>query len=245
MKKMNSLNDEKTLIGPGPLSVNNSIPECDLPFLTHQHNPASNTLFSPHHFTSQAMVRNIGLTAGESIYRQEQLYQGFWYLHSGVVGLYHSVKNGDDILVRIYQHNEWFGFAGLAGQTPYHCTARLMLDARLSHIIPYNEHEFLLHFPAFCQFLLIQMANALSDAEHRLAWIARFRTRYRVLSSLWYLTHHFPGYHWTWRDVAEFAGCETETALRFTKELRTKGILDDTQRRLHVCNAEQLAALLI
>lgn len=89
------------------------------------------------------------------------------------------------------------------------------------------------------------MANALSDAEHRLAWIARFRTRYRVLSSLWYLTHHLPGYHWTWRDVAEFAGCETETALRFTKELRTKGILDDTQRRLHVCNAEQLAALLI
>lgn len=77
-----------------------------------------------------------------------------------------------------------------------------------------------------------------------MTWIARYRTRHRVLSSLWYLTSYFPGYDWTWREVAEFAGCETETALRFSKELRQAGILDDSQRRLHVPHPEKLATLL-
>lgn len=77
-----------------------------------------------------------------------------------------------------------------------------------------------------------------------MTWIARYRTRHRVLSSLWYLTQYFPGYDWTWREVAEFAGCETETALRFSKELRLAGILDDSQRRLHVRYPEQLAVLM-
>ncbi|ECB0591298.1 Crp/Fnr family transcriptional regulator, partial [Salmonella enterica subsp. enterica serovar Bareilly] len=54
----------------------------------------------------------------------------------------------------------------------------------------------------------------------------------------------FPGYDWTWREVAEFAGCETETALRFSKELRQAGILDDSQRRLHIRDLERLTAIL-
>lgn len=78
-----------------------------------------------------------------------------------------------------------------------------------------------------------------------MTWITRYRTRHRILSSPWYLTSYFPGYDWTWREVAEFTGCETETALRFSKELRLAGILDDSQRRLHVCHPEQLTTLLV
>ncbi|EBQ9598984.1 Crp/Fnr family transcriptional regulator [Salmonella enterica subsp. enterica serovar Carmel] len=217
-------------------------PGCDLPFLLHP--PATNIVFSPRHFSGHAMLRDVTLPGGALLYRQAQPYGGFWYLRSGMVGLYHALKNGKEVLVRTCQRHEWFGFAGLPGNAPYHCTARVLHDALLYHVIPQDPAKFLLHFPAFRQFMLKQMAGALADAEHRMAWIARYRTRHRVLSSLWYLTHYFPDYAWTWREVAEFAGCETETALRFSRELKEMRILDGTQRRLHVRYPDRLAALL-
>ncbi|WP_330982372.1 Crp/Fnr family transcriptional regulator [Scandinavium sp. SGZ-S8] len=190
------------------------------------------------------MLRDVARPGGTLLYQQEQQDQGFWYLLAGVIGLYHSLNNGKEVLVRVYQGEGWFGFTGLFGKSRYHCHARVMQEARLCHIVPHHPPTFLQHYPAFRQYLLEQMANSLADAEHRMTWIARHRSRERVLSSLWYLTQYFPGYDWTWREVAEFAGCETETALRFSKELRQASILDDSQRRLHVLHPVQLLALL-
>lgn len=190
------------------------------------------------------MLRDVIRSGGTPLYHQEQQDQGFWHLHEGVIGLYHSLNNGKEMLVRVYQGEGWFGFTGLFGKPRYHCHARVMQDAGLCHVVPHHPPTFLQHYPAFRQYLLEQMASSLADAEHRMTWIARHRSRERVLGSLWYLTQYFPDYDWTWREVAEFAGCETETALRISQEVRRAGILDNTQRRLHVLCPEKLRILL-
>lgn len=213
-------------------------PPAEMPFLSapvHNH-----TAFHYTRFTRHALLRPIARETGSRIYLQEQPTCGFWYLNHGVIGLHHTLKNGKELLVRASQQGDWFGYLGLFDTEFYHCHACVLQTASLCHVIQHSNNEFLHHYPQFAHFLLNQVVASLSDAEHCIAWIAR----HRVLSSLWYLTRYFPGYDWTWREVAEFAGCETETALRFSKELRLAGILDDSQRRLHVPHPEKLATLL-
>ncbi|EIV2908158.1 MAG: Crp/Fnr family transcriptional regulator [Hafnia sp.] len=218
-------------------------PPAEMPFLTA---PVRNhTSFHSTHFSRHALLRPIAREAGSKIYLQEEPVCGFWYLNHGVVGLHHTLENGKEMLVRACQQGDWFGYLGLFGSEFYHCHASVLQTASLCHIIPHSNSDFLHHHPQFAHFLLNQVVASLSDAEHRMTWIARYRSRHRVLSSLWYLTRYFPGYDWTWREVAEFAGCETETALRFSKELRQAGILDDSQRRLHIFDLERLADQLI
>lgn len=46
------------------------------------------------------------------------------------------------------------------------------------------------------------------------------------MDSLYFLKQHFPDYNWTYREIAEYAGCETETAIRIAKELKQNGAFD-------------------
>lgn len=200
--------------------------------------------FLPETVQEHAQLIRFTAEKGELLYQQGQNVRGLWFLVSGMVGLYNVPENGKDTLVRVCHQGGWFGFISLFGNGTCHCSARVMHEAQLYHVIPHDPVTFLQHYPAFQQFLVQLLAGALADSEHRMTWIARHRTRERLLGSLWYLTQDFPDYEWTWREVAEFAGCETETALRFSKEIRRAGILDDTRRRLHVRYPDKLAALL-
>lgn len=200
--------------------------------------------FPPSGFSPSALVVQTAKRKGDTLYTQGQIGCGFWYLDSGIIGLYHTLDCGKDTLVRVYQAGNWFGFISLFGNTQHHCCARILQNATLSHVIPHENRVFMHSYPNFVDMLIRQLAASLADAEHRLAWIARHPARHRVLSSLWYLTQRYPNYEWAWHEVAEFAGCETETALRFSKELKQAGILDDTQRRLYVRYPEKLAELL-
>ncbi|RRD41222.1 Crp/Fnr family transcriptional regulator, partial [Tessaracoccus sp. OH4464_COT-324] len=71
------------------------------------------------------------------------------------------------------------------------------------------------------------LANELRDAEERLAKSAYLRTLDRVIDSLYFLTTNFPYYNWTYREIAEYAGCETETAIRIAKELKQNGLFNN------------------
>lgn len=216
----------------------------EYPFISDPQSSAELMHFPPTYFTASALVVQASKRKGETLYAQGQTVCGLWYLDSGVIGLFHTLDCGKDTLVRVYQAGNWFGFISLFGNAQHHCYARILQNATLSHVIPHENRSFINSHPEFTAILIGQLAASLADAEHRLAWIARHPARHRVLSSLWYLTQHYPSYEWAWHEVAEFAGCETETALRFSKELKQAGILDDTQRRLFVRYPEKLAALL-
>ncbi|HEL8025709.1 TPA: Crp/Fnr family transcriptional regulator [Escherichia coli] len=219
------------------------IPQTNMP-LSAENTDSHIPEFPLHSFSHHAMLHFSTRETGSKIYFQGEPVCGFWYLNYGVIGLYHTLENGKELLVRVCRQGNWFGYLGLFGSESYHCYARILQTVSLCHVIPNSNNDFLRHYPQFTHFLLNQIVANLSDAEHRMTWITRYRTRHRVLSSIWYLTSYFPDYDWTWREVAEFAGCETETALRFSKELRLAGILEGSQSRLHVCHPEQLAALL-
>lgn len=181
------------------------------------------------HITESKMLERNSL-----IYSQGETAQVFYFLQRGLVGLYHSLENGKEALIRLYHANEYFGFRTLFSGTSYHCTARVLQHAEIVRIHPLSQSHFLAENPEFSQYLIKQLAYELYDAEHRLTNTAYKRSYDRVIEAITNLTESYPDYPWTYREVAEFCGCETETAIRISRELKKQGILDKSHRHLRI-----------
>ncbi|MGR6979950.1 Crp/Fnr family transcriptional regulator [Testudinibacter sp. P27/CKL/0425] len=168
------------------------------------------------------------LEKGTVIYSQGSLAKEFYYVQQGLIGLYHILENGKESLLRIYRNHDYFGFRTLFGENCYHCTAKVLVEATLLHIQPDNIKNFVYYNPEIGHFLLKKLANELQDAEHRLAKAAYNKSLDKVIDSIYFLTENYPNYPWTYREIAEYAGCETETAIRISKELKRTGLLKNT-----------------
>lgn len=170
-------------------------------------------------------LHKLHLPKGSIIYKQGQHAKGFYAIQNGLVGLWHMLENGKESLVRIYNSDEYFGFRTLFSSNNYHCTARVLRDAEIVEIRPHSAEHFLATNVELSQTLIRQLATELQDAEQRLSQISYQKTQERIASTIHYLTHHYPDYHWTHREIAEFSGCETETAIRVSRELKKQGII--------------------
>lgn len=174
------------------------------------------------------------LEKGILIYSQGQQANEFYFIEQGLIGLYHMLPNGKESLVRIYRNGEYFGFRTLFGDHFYHCSAKVLQTAKIIRIVPQNLPVFLADNPELTSFLIKKLASELQYAEHRLSQISYQRTQERVADSITYLTRHYPDYPWTYREIAEFSGCETETAIRISRELKKQGKLEADSRRLKI-----------
>ncbi|MDY4281159.1 MAG: Crp/Fnr family transcriptional regulator [[Pasteurella] mairii] len=167
---------------------------------------------------------------GATIYTQGEEAKEFYYIINGLIGLYHSLDNGKESLVRLYQKGEYFGYRTLFDRNIYHCNAKVLVNAALIRIKPTNLNTFFIENPKMNKFLIQALANELREAEQRLTKISYLRTLDRVIDSIYFLTDNFPYYNWTHREIAEYAGCETETAIRITKELKRNGLLKNLHK---------------
>ncbi|MGR3807323.1 cAMP-binding domain of CRP or a regulatory subunit of cAMP-dependent protein kinases [Pasteurella testudinis DSM 23072] len=189
--------------------------------------PTTHT-FSPHQLQHCQVTLLHTLEKGTVIYSQGESAKEFYFVQQGLIGLYHLLESGKESLLRIYRHNDYFGFRTLFGENCYHCSAKVLANAEVLHIQPDNIPNFILHNPEVSHFLLKKLANELQDAEHRLAKAAYNKSLDRVIDSIYFLTENYPDYPWTYREIAEYAGCETETAIRISKELKRNGLLKNT-----------------
>lgn len=164
---------------------------------------------------------------GMTVYKQGETGKAFYYLNSGLIGLYHALDNGKESLIRLYQKGDFFGYRTMFGDNQYHCSAKVLMESDIIRIKPQNPHTFLIENPDISEQLLKNIAIELREAEKRLAKNTYLRTLDRIIDSIYYLKHTFPDYNWTHREIAEYAGCETETAIRIAKELKRNGLLTD------------------
>ena len=184
-------------------------------------------MFSDQLAKNALLTRIDALPKQTLIYPQETKASSFYYLHSGLVGLYHMLESGKVCLVRIYHQGEFFGYRSLFGNSFYHCSSRVLKPASLTRITPNEPQNFLNNQPELGSYLLSRLASELGDAEKRLASMAYDKTLQRVVHSIQFLHGQWPEYVWTWREIAEYAGCETETAIRISRVLKENGSLPD------------------
>lgn len=194
------------------------------------------SLYLPNTLTECVISENKTLGKNSLIYTQGEKPKEFYFLKRGLVGLYHSLENGKETLIRLYHANEYFGVRTIFGQTAYHCSAKVLMEADIVRIFPKDHANFVANNPSFACYLMKQLAEELYEAEHRLTNTAYKRSYERIIDAIVNLTESYPDYPWTYREVAEFCGCETETAIRISRELKKQGILDKNTRHLRICS---------
>lgn len=178
---------------------------------------------SPEQLAACQLTTMSDLEKGVSIYLQGHQAKEFYFLKSGLIGLYHMLENGKESLVRIYTAEDYFGFRTFFGDHTYHCSARVLQPAEIVRITPLNLAEFWAKNTELMTAFVKQLSQELQDAEHRLSMVSYQKTQERVANSIHYLHQRYPNYRWTNREIAEFAGCETETAIRIRRELKKSG----------------------
>lgn len=68
------------------------------------------TLPTPDQLTACQLTTLADLEKGLLIYSQGHHAREFYFLKSGLIGLYHMLENGKESLVRIYTAQDYFGF---------------------------------------------------------------------------------------------------------------------------------------
>lgn len=171
-------------------------------------------------------LRDLGqLSKNTYLYRQGESSSCFYYVVSGLIGLYHMVDNGKESLIRLYDSSQYFGYRTMFSHCKtYHCSAKVLLSAHVICITPLSD-TFLSKNQALTEHLLSSLADELASAESRLAHISYDRSVQRVFDAMAFLRGNYPDHPWSYREIAEFAGCETETAIRIARELKKEGKL--------------------
>lgn len=166
------------------------------------------------------------------IYSANKEAQGFYYIESGLVGLYRNTESGKEHLMRIYGPGEYFGYRSLFGNKIYHLTTRSLLESRLHHIHADNIETLNEVSPRTLKHMLTEVCTELGDAESRLSNSAAYCSKIRILDAIIHLFSKFDYYPWTTREIAEYSGTDTQTVIRFCKILKENELLDPMSRRV-------------
>lgn len=167
------------------------------------------------------------LPKGSYLYHQGDTAEAFYLAESGLIGLYHMVDNGKESLIRLYEHGQCFGYrTWFSSQKTYHCSAKILIPAKVWRITPHGSN-FLADNTQLMEHFMAAISDELANAESRLAHISYDKSLKRVSDALNFLRGRYPEHPWSYREVAEFAGCETETAIRIARELKKEGKLPE------------------
>lgn len=184
--------------------------------------------------------RQIKVKKKESIYLANEKASGFYYLQSGIIGLYRITETGKEHLLRVYGPDEYFGYRSLFSKERYHLTTRALKTSSILKIDVCNLNTVYLSSPELMNYLVTSVCKELGEAENRLSNIAGYDTKIRVIDSIVELFSRFGDYHWTSREIAEYSGTETQTVIRFCKQLKQRNLLDPKARGIKPLSLENL-----
>ena len=81
------------------------------------------------------------LPKGSFLYQQGEAAHEFYYVQAGLIGLFHTLENGKESLVRLYSKGDYFGFRPYSPwriNTIMQCES--LIDAEITRIKP-NRSE--------------------------------------------------------------------------------------------------------
>lgn len=167
---------------------------------------------------------------------------GFYYVNDGLIGLYQTSVNGKESLLRIYGPGSYFGYRSLFTNQHYPSTARAMKNSNITKLFINNFKSLYEKNPNLANFLMSEVCEELRLSEKRIIQFNEFSAKKRILDTIYYVFSIQPNYHWTYREIAEYSCTDIATVIRYCKELKTKGILDNNSRRLVPVCLDQLAS---
>ena len=187
----------------------------------------------------------------ERIYSESNRPTSLYYVQKGKVKTFKTNENGKELVIGLYNKNEFFGFLALLEQCNYQETAIAMEDTELAEI-PKEDFELLINNNHDVSRKFIQLlAKNISEKEDQLVGMAYNSLRKKVADALMLLNkkyntgndEKFP-INITRESLASIAGTATESLIRTLGDFKNENLISINESVITILNAKKLEGLI-
>lgn len=174
------------------------------------------------------------------VYQKGDAHKGLFFICSGLVGLTDITDTGNEILLRVFGKNFYFGHRSFLANESYHATTVCLTDVILYHIPFEDIDELIVKSPQLVKHLLKVLAMELRLAEEKFNDLSGKAATSRIIESLIFLKHRNENYNWTRKEIGEFCGCQTETVTRVLTLCEKAGLISKDGRKIIILDENNL-----
>lgn len=169
-----------------------------------------------------------------------------YYVEKGKVKVYKTNEEGKELIVKIINEGEFFGYTALLTNMLYQVSADALEDAEVASI-PKNEFEELIfsNMEVSRKFIKL-LASDVTEKEEQLVRIAYNSLRRKVADALLTVHKKYAGSHDKYNisisreNLASVAGTATESLIRTLTDFRSEGLIDIKDGKIAILNVEKL-----
>lgn len=187
----------------------------------------------------------------QKIYSEGHRPTLLYYVKNGKVKTFKSNDNGKELVVGLYNKNDFLGYIALLEQTNYQETAIAMEDTEVAEI-PKEDFELLINNNREVSRKFIQLlANNISEKEEQLIGMAYNSLRKKVADALITLNKKYNADNdekfkidITRESLASIAGTATESLIRTLGDFRNENLISIKESVITILNAKKLETLI-
>ncbi len=177
---------------------------------------------------------------GEVIYYQGDTPQNIYFVHEGIVGLFHITESGKETFLRIFTSGSVMGHRSYLAKEQYHASS-VALEKTSLIVISRDECERIcLEEPQLIMNLAQIMAKDLGSIELRMSGLSDKSVTKRIVDSLLFLKLRHPHHIWTRKEIAEYSGSTFETVTRVMTQLTELGLIEKQGRDFKIIDNKKL-----
>jgi CRP-like cAMP-binding protein/ActR/RegA family two-component response regulator len=168
-----------------------------------------------------------------------------YYVQKGKVKLFKTNDEGKELIIRIVNEGEFFGYTAMFENSVYKESADALEDSEIA-TMPRNEFEELLHSHSDVSRKFIKMlASDISEKEEQLLHIAYNSLRRKVADALLsvHKTYHTApegDIYLSRENLAALAGTATESLIRTLTSFKAEHLIDIKDGRITILNHAKL-----
>lgn len=152
-----------------------------------------------------------------------------YFVKSGSVKIFKSHPDGKELILNIYNENDFFGFEPILEETPYSGTAIAMQDSEIV-VIPKNDFLTLLHsHPDVSRSFISLLCRKVSERENQLVNLAYNSVRQRTAEALLkvvQLKDNNDNIQISRDDLAKMVGTASESVIRVLSDFKDEKLIE-------------------
>lgn len=169
-----------------------------------------------------------------------------YYVEKGRVKVYKTNEDGKELILKIANEGEFFGYTALLENSVYKENADALENSEIV-AIPRSEFDDLMHSnPEVSRKFIRLLADDVSELEEQLIHIAYNSLRRKVADALLMVHKKYTGNHeqsgivLSRENLAAVAGTATESLIRTLTEFRAEKLIDIHEGKITILNLEKL-----
>jgi CRP-like cAMP-binding protein len=189
---------------------------------------------------------------GKILYHEETPSSGIYLIISGTVKLYHTDRNGREVILRLARRGDILGYEYLFGKNGHSASAKAVEES-VCQFIEGNEFQALMaNNPAIHMMIIKKLNEELCLFQNRCLELIKKNVRERLANYFHYMAEHHGEIHekgiririqLSREEIASLIGTANETTIRFISEFKELGLVFEEDRIFYITDKERLAQI--